>query len=42
MAKDYFEFKQFVVNQDKCAMKVGTDSVLLGGWVAAEGNLKYS
>lgn len=39
MAKDYFEFKQFVVNQDKCAMKVGTDSVLLGGWVAAEGNL---
>jgi tRNA1Val (adenine37-N6)-methyltransferase len=30
---EYFEFKQFVVRQDMCAMKVGTDSVLLGGWV---------
>ena len=27
-----FKFKQFVVRQDRCAMKVGTDSVLLGGW----------
>ena len=27
-----FEFKQFNINDDKCAMKVGTDGVLLGAW----------
>ncbi len=28
-----FNFKQFQVSQDLCAMKVGTDGVLLGAWV---------
>src|SRR5690606_2332895 len=27
-----FKFKQFIVHQSRCAMKVGTDGVLLGAW----------
>lgn len=36
MANKPFQFKQFTVAQDRCAMKIGTDGVLLGAWVSLE------
>ena len=35
-----FKFKQFAINQDRCAMKIGTDAVLLGAWCPIDNNPK--
>ena len=32
LPKNGFTFKQFFVAHDRCAMKVGTDGILLGAW----------
>ncbi len=32
MPNDYFKFKQFKITQGQCAMKVGTDGVMIGAW----------
>lgn len=39
MANQWFRFKQFTIRQDQCAMKVGTDAVILGAWTAVDGAL---
>jgi tRNA1Val (adenine37-N6)-methyltransferase len=36
MANGYFAFRKFMVRHDRCAMKVGTDGVLLGAWSRVE------
>ena len=32
MRKSIFKFKEFSIDHSNCAMKVGTDGVLLGAW----------
>jgi tRNA1Val (adenine37-N6)-methyltransferase len=36
--KKPFKFKRFIIHQDRCAMKVGTDGVLLGAWAGINHN----
>jgi tRNA1Val (adenine37-N6)-methyltransferase len=31
-----FQFKEFNIDQDRCAMKIGTDGVLLGAWTSIQ------
>lgn len=38
MSAKPFIFKQFRVSQDQCAMKIGTDGVLLGAWANIKKN----
>jgi tRNA1Val (adenine37-N6)-methyltransferase len=34
MSNKAFHFKEFKIEQDRCAMKIGTDGVLLGAWTS--------
>src|SRR5690625_4321987 len=36
----HFKFKKFTIHQDRCAMKIGTDAVLLGSWVEVSSHVK--
>lgn len=42
MANNYFQFKQFIIKQDRCAMKVCTDACILGAWFARQMKNVYS
>ena len=35
MRNQSFAFKEFTIRQDKCSMKISTDSVLIGAWAEA-------
>ena len=37
-----FRFKQFFIEDSKCAMKVGTDGVLLGAWAPIAVSIQHS
>ena len=40
MANSWFQFKEFKVNQDRCAMKISTDAVMLGALIEGEDSVE--
>ncbi len=42
MSSPSFRFRQFEVWHDRCAMKVGTDAVLLGAWCEVDSSMPHA